>query len=123
MPVSLAVREDAIGSSCEFAFFEYDTASGKRACQKVRKSLIARFGGWFIGTSPVCNLVLDGDGVNNEHVVVTLEGPTRVRLQHLRSGRQDSVMFQGKWVPVGESMVADLPVSFQVGVVKLEMHD
>ena len=85
--------------------------------------LLPRFGGWTIGRSAECQLVLPCRSVELLHVCLEdTEEAGKLRLVHLKTGRVSSVHDDRKRnLPVGESCELTLPCVIWVADVKISI--
>lgn len=84
---------------------------------------VPRFGGWVLGTAPTCNMRVRGRSVCARHVRISMSATAgRVVLEHLKSGRADSVGPEtGRWLPMGEKEELVLPAEFVLGDVRIAL--
>lgn len=110
-------------SAVDMLVIESYAERGKREKTVCAVELVPRFGGWVLGGTPDCNMQINSRCVCSRHVRISLtETRGRVLLEHLKSGRPDSVgLHDGRWLPVGKSEELVLPTEFVLGDVRVAL--
>lgn len=85
--------------------------------------MMPRFGGWLIGCSRECNIVIKSRTVEKRHVLLeTTDNAETLRVVHLKTGRVSSVRIpRGQSLPLGESCLLSVPCTFWVADVQVSI--